>query len=298
MKISSLIKKRTRADTEREDIDYPFDTDKSFSGDELSELEQNALLLVSLASTITANRENEFPGYEHQNNESPHKNGYMSNNSVTHKQYRNYDHPEHTQGYETNVYLKEDPYNRDLINSMVPSHTLCSQESFPSPSCLVIKPENSLISYMNPYPGASSPVSSPYYRDQLPIISPIIPATRVKKELPNNRSQHNSDNEEESPSLWNANNFVSKSITKNQRKERNKRRLRTTPEQLKVLEEIYHYEKIPSLSLREELSAKLGMTPRRIQVWFQNKRAKEKRTGKEKQANNNNSTGSDSNSQE
>jgi len=59
-----------------------------------------------------------------------------------------------------------------------------------------------------------------------------------------------------------------------------KKRIRTTPEQLRLLEKTYEQEKIPSQSLREELALKLVMTPRRVQVWFQNKRAKERRMRK------------------
>jgi hypothetical protein len=58
-----------------------------------------------------------------------------------------------------------------------------------------------------------------------------------------------------------------------------KKRQRTTPEQLEVLEKIYEKEKLPGSDLRKELALKLKMTPRRVQVWFQNKRAKEKRMG-------------------
>jgi len=58
-----------------------------------------------------------------------------------------------------------------------------------------------------------------------------------------------------------------------------KKRQRTTPEQLEVLEKVYEKEKLPGSDLRKELALKLKMTPRRVQVWFQNKRAKEKRIG-------------------
>jgi len=58
-----------------------------------------------------------------------------------------------------------------------------------------------------------------------------------------------------------------------------KKRQRTTPEQLEVLEKVYEKEKLPGSDLRKDLAQKLKMTPRRVQVWFQNKRAKEKRIG-------------------
>lgn len=57
-----------------------------------------------------------------------------------------------------------------------------------------------------------------------------------------------------------------------------KRRHRTSPEQLQKLEMTYAKEKMPNQELRESLARELGMTPRRVQIWFQNKRAKEKRT--------------------
>jgi len=58
-----------------------------------------------------------------------------------------------------------------------------------------------------------------------------------------------------------------------------KKRQRTNPEQLEILESVYKVEKLPGSELRKELAVKLKMTPRRVQVWFQNKRAKEKRMG-------------------
>jgi len=56
-----------------------------------------------------------------------------------------------------------------------------------------------------------------------------------------------------------------------------RKRHRTTPEQLEVLERVYEQERLPGLALRKKLAEQLRMTPRRVQVWFQNKRAKDKR---------------------
>jgi hypothetical protein len=61
-----------------------------------------------------------------------------------------------------------------------------------------------------------------------------------------------------------------------------KKRQRTSPDQLEILEKVYQTEKLPGSDLRKELAVKLKMTPRRVQVWFQNKRAKEKRMGASK----------------
>lgn len=55
------------------------------------------------------------------------------------------------------------------------------------------------------------------------------------------------------------------------------KRYRTTPDQLKRLESVYLDEKMPNQELREKIAKELGMTTRRVQIWFQNKRAKEKR---------------------
>ncbi|KAI5889404.1 regulator of mushroom development [Schizophyllum commune H4-8] len=55
-----------------------------------------------------------------------------------------------------------------------------------------------------------------------------------------------------------------------------KHRRRTTAVQLKVLEGIFKTETKPNAALRNKLAVQLEMTARGVQVWFQNRRAKEK----------------------
>ncbi|THV02401.1 hypothetical protein K435DRAFT_963128 [Dendrothele bispora CBS 962.96] len=55
-----------------------------------------------------------------------------------------------------------------------------------------------------------------------------------------------------------------------------KHRKRTTSAQLKILESIFKRDTKPNAALRNELAAQLDMTARGVQVWFQNRRAKEK----------------------
>lgn len=61
------------------------------------------------------------------------------------------------------------------------------------------------------------------------------------------------------------------------RKQKGKPRQRTTTDQLRILEAAYATTKVPNQELRKDLASQLGMTNRRVQIWFQNKRAKEKR---------------------
>lgn len=56
-----------------------------------------------------------------------------------------------------------------------------------------------------------------------------------------------------------------------------KHRKRTTRAQTKILEEQFKTTDKPDAATRGELSVRLGMTPREVQVWFQNRRAKEKK---------------------
>lgn len=59
-----------------------------------------------------------------------------------------------------------------------------------------------------------------------------------------------------------------------------KHRRRTTKAQYNVLEEAYQENNKPSAAARKVIANKLGMTARAVQVWFQNRRAKDKsRTG-------------------
>jgi len=56
-----------------------------------------------------------------------------------------------------------------------------------------------------------------------------------------------------------------------------KKRKRTSPAQLEVLETIFETDKMPNQTTRLKLAQQLKMSPRRVQIWFQNKRAKMKR---------------------
>lgn len=49
-----------------------------------------------------------------------------------------------------------------------------------------------------------------------------------------------------------------------------RKRSKTSPEQLRVLMEEFQREPMPNATTRQTLAATLGMTPRSVQVWFQN----------------------------
>jgi len=55
------------------------------------------------------------------------------------------------------------------------------------------------------------------------------------------------------------------------------KRQRTSPEQLDMLEQMFQTNSMPNQQTRAHLAAELGMSSRRIQIWFQNKRAKVRR---------------------
>ncbi|KAJ3046097.1 hypothetical protein HDV00_003847 [Rhizophlyctis rosea] len=55
-----------------------------------------------------------------------------------------------------------------------------------------------------------------------------------------------------------------------------KRRIRTSAEQLDVLQNAFMDDPMPNANTRAVLAEQLGMTPRAVQVWFQNRRAKVK----------------------
>ncbi|KAI8343363.1 homeobox domain-containing protein, partial [Chlamydoabsidia padenii] len=55
-----------------------------------------------------------------------------------------------------------------------------------------------------------------------------------------------------------------------------KHRRRTSRAQFKLLESSFSENSKPSATMRRWLAQKLGMTPRSVQVWFQNRRAKAK----------------------
>lgn len=58
-----------------------------------------------------------------------------------------------------------------------------------------------------------------------------------------------------------------------------KHRRRTSKDQFQVLEASFQENCKPNAAIRRALASKLGMTPRAVQVWFQNRRAKMKLSG-------------------
>ncbi|RIA87990.1 homeobox domain-containing protein, partial [Glomus cerebriforme] len=50
------------------------------------------------------------------------------------------------------------------------------------------------------------------------------------------------------------------------------KRKRANANQLKVLNQVFQHTFFPSTELRIQLGKQLGMSPRTVQIWFQNKR--------------------------
>ena len=59
-----------------------------------------------------------------------------------------------------------------------------------------------------------------------------------------------------------------------------KRRQRTSLDQKRILESYYGRSTKPSATEKEAMALQLGMTPRRVTIWFQNRRARDKREGR------------------
>jgi len=55
------------------------------------------------------------------------------------------------------------------------------------------------------------------------------------------------------------------------------KRRQASPKQVAILEQIFMLEPIPSSMTKVKLSRMLGMTPKRVQIWFKNKRARQKK---------------------
>ncbi|KAL1924943.1 uncharacterized protein VTP21DRAFT_4597 [Calcarisporiella thermophila] len=55
-----------------------------------------------------------------------------------------------------------------------------------------------------------------------------------------------------------------------------RKRTRASPEQLAVLEDVFATNSSPNSKIREMLAERLGMSERSVQIWFQNRRAKNK----------------------
>ena len=62
-------------------------------------------------------------------------------------------------------------------------------------------------------------------------------------------------------------------------KKKREARVSFTTELISILETHYEVNPFPKLALREEIGDELGLTAKKVEVWFKNRRAKAKRDG-------------------
>jgi hypothetical protein len=74
-----------------------------------------------------------------------------------------------------------------------------------------------------------------------------------------------------------ANKPSARSATQGVEGEKKRKRSKTTPDQLRILMDEFQREPMPNATTRQTLAARLDMTPRSVQIWFQNMRAKVKK---------------------
>jgi len=136
--------------------------------------------------------------------------------------------------------------------SLPPLAQICDWRQTPQPPRLVLPP-------IRLNPRVELPFSNPH--DKKPGNPKHVPELAPVKKRKRAASPHeDSQDEETSP-----------------------RRNRATPDQLRVLEDSFTQDMLPNAAKRRKLAEQLGFPERRVQVWFQNRRAalKKKTRGKQ-----------------
>ena len=68
-------------------------------------------------------------------------------------------------------------------------------------------------------------------------------------------------------------------LWKEESKKKREARVSFTTKQISILESHYEVNHFPKAALREEIGDELGLTAKKVEVWFKNRRAKAKRDG-------------------
>ncbi|KAJ1560272.1 hypothetical protein HK096_009382, partial [Nowakowskiella sp. JEL0078] len=105
------------------------------------------------------------------------------------------------------------------------------------------------------------------------VISPISSPQDINFSKKTSYKETNSPNQDEKDvSLIQSNSFDQEPNLN----ARNKKRSRVTTEQLSILESNFRSNPIPNGTFRRDIATKCGMTERSVQIWFQNRRARER----------------------
>ncbi|KAA8525715.1 hypothetical protein F0562_007570 [Nyssa sinensis] len=70
--------------------------------------------------------------------------------------------------------------------------------------------------------------------------------------------------------------LVLRPMASNRKSSKNKKQRRFSDEQIKLLESMFESESRPELQIKQQLANQIGLQPRQIAIWFQNKRARSK----------------------
>lgn len=125
---------------------------------------------------------------------------------------------------------------------------------------------------------ASTPIYNISYISQLPSLSLYISLTAkmmlARRDASPAAAAGSGTKAEDSLSSGDTELNVMASIWKSKNKKANKKRF--TDEQIRLLETMFEAESRPELQIKHKLANELGLHPRQVAIWFQNKRARSK----------------------
>ncbi|KZT35968.1 hypothetical protein SISSUDRAFT_103406 [Sistotremastrum suecicum HHB10207 ss-3] len=173
------------------------------------------------------------------------------------------------------------------------THPALSRPLSPRPSNYPIPSTSSHRSRHRPPPissvlaqaGPSSSSSLPQQQPNMPDISGghRVAMVRAASSSGSDESEHDTDSPPSSPPPSGNASMQAHSPGQSETTHRTRTRTLTTPHQAAVLHALLAQSRFPTTAMREEVGRSIGMSARKVQVWFQNQRQKARRPQAESQ---------------